>query len=106
MTANWREKVQKFAHKVFQMIKKPEMRILPGQLAFFLLVSIIPLFAIIAVVAGRYPGSWKPGNHLPNRGRCWDRWDSNEPGNGGYLQSENHPFYHGLYLPGAVFVHR
>ena len=28
MTANWREKVQKFAHKVFQMIKKPEMRIL------------------------------------------------------------------------------
>ena len=54
MTANWREKVQKFAHKVFQMIKKPEMRILPGQLAFFLLVSIIPLFAIIAVVAGRF----------------------------------------------------
>ena len=54
MPANWREKAQKYAHKVFQMIKKPEMRILPGQLAFFLLVSIIPLFAIIAVVAGRF----------------------------------------------------
>lgn len=39
-----------FIKKVFKMIKKPEMRILPGQLSFFLLLSIIPLFAIIAVV--------------------------------------------------------
>lgn len=50
----WKEELEKFMKKVIKMIKKPEMRILPGQLAFFLLVSIIPLFAIIAVVAGKF----------------------------------------------------
>ena len=50
----WKVRLKKFTEKVFQMIKKPEMRILPGQLAFFLLLSIIPLFAIIAAVAGEF----------------------------------------------------
>jgi membrane protein len=50
----WNEKLKKFIHKVLEMIRKPEMRILPGQLAFFLLLSIIPLFAIIAAVAGEF----------------------------------------------------
>lgn len=49
-----KSKFQTFKKKVFQMIKKPEMRILPGQLAFFLLLSIIPLFAIIATVASEF----------------------------------------------------
>lgn len=50
----WKDKLNRFTKKVFQMIKKPEMRILPGQLAFFLLLSIIPLFAIIAVIASQF----------------------------------------------------
>ena len=37
-----------------EIIKKPEMRILPGQLAFFLLLSFIPLIAIVAVVAAKF----------------------------------------------------
>lgn len=45
---------KKFMRKVFKMMKRPEMRILPGQLAFFLLLSIIPLFAIIATVAAEF----------------------------------------------------
>ena len=36
------------------MIEKPEMRILPGQLSFFLLLSIIPLFAVITAVASEF----------------------------------------------------
>ena len=40
--------------KLLEIIKKPEMRILPGQLAFFLLLSIIPLIAVIAVMAGKF----------------------------------------------------
>ena len=40
--------------KLVEIIKKPEMRILPGQLAFFLLLSIIPLIAVIAVMAGKF----------------------------------------------------
>lgn len=40
--------------KLVEIVKKPEMRILPGQLAFFLLLSIIPLIAVIAVMAGKF----------------------------------------------------
>ena len=47
-------RLKKFTKKVIKMIKKPEMQILPGQLAFFLLLSIVPLFAVIAVVAGEF----------------------------------------------------
>lgn len=47
-------KLKSFLQKVFKMIERPEMRILPGQLSFFLLLSIIPLFAIIAVVATQF----------------------------------------------------
>ncbi len=48
-----KEKLKSFIKQVFQTILKPEMRILPGQLAFFLLLSIIPLFAVIGVVASK-----------------------------------------------------
>lgn len=33
-------------------MKKPQMRILPGQLAFFILLSIIPLLALLGNIAG------------------------------------------------------
>ncbi len=40
--------------KLLEIVRKPEMRILPGQLAFFLLLSIIPLIAVVAVMAARF----------------------------------------------------
>ena len=40
-------------NRLLNIISKPEMRILPGQLAFFLLLSLIPLIAVIAVMANR-----------------------------------------------------
>ena len=43
-----------FMHNLKKTIKKPEMRILPGQLAFFLLLSIIPLLAVIGVVGAKF----------------------------------------------------
>ena len=36
------------------MIKKPEMRILPGQLAFFFLLSLIPLVALLASIVSNF----------------------------------------------------
>lgn len=47
-------KLKVFFKKVVNEIKKPEMRILPGQLAFFLLLSIIPLVAVLAAVAAQF----------------------------------------------------
>ena len=49
-----KRKIKKFIKKLYKVIKKPEMRILPGQLAFFLVVSIIPLVALIASIASNF----------------------------------------------------
>ena len=45
------EQARGFFKKIIELIKKPELRILPGQLAFFLVLSIIPLIALIGAVA-------------------------------------------------------
>ncbi len=45
------EKARDFILKIFKLLMKPEMRILPGQLAFFLVMTIIPLVAVIATMA-------------------------------------------------------
>lgn len=45
------KKLNKFTKKVINTIKKPEMKILPGQLAFFFVVSIIPLIALFGALA-------------------------------------------------------
>ena len=47
-------RVKDFKKRLIETINKPEMRILPGQLAFFLLLSIIPLLAVVAAVASRF----------------------------------------------------
>ena len=44
------EKAREFILKVFKLLIKPEMRILPGHLAFFLVMTIIPLVALIATI--------------------------------------------------------
>ncbi len=49
-----KKRIEKFFRKVQNAIKKPEMRILPGQLAFFLVLSIIPLVALLAAIASHF----------------------------------------------------
>ena len=44
------EQVRKVLKKVIEYISKPEMRVLPGQLAFFSVVSVIPLLALIGTI--------------------------------------------------------
>lgn len=46
------EQVRRFFKKVLKYISKPEMRVLPGQLAFFMVVSLIPLLALVGTIAG------------------------------------------------------
>lgn len=45
------EKARKVFKKMYNLIMKPEMQILPGQLAFFLVLSIIPMIALLGVIA-------------------------------------------------------
>ena len=45
------EKVRKFYKKLFYIVRKPYMRVLPGQLAFFTVLSLIPLVAALGMIA-------------------------------------------------------
>ena len=42
--------VNNFFKKVFEIMKRPEMKILPSQLAFSVLISIIPIISIVTVI--------------------------------------------------------
>lgn len=48
-------RIKEFIKAVIKMIRKPVMSILPGQLSFFLLLSLIPMILILSVVASLYP---------------------------------------------------
>ena len=41
------EKARDYVLKTFKYLMKPEMRILPGQLAFFIVMTIIPIIALV-----------------------------------------------------------
>lgn len=45
------EKARSFLLKIFNYLMRPEMRILPGQLAFFLVMTLIPMLALIVTIA-------------------------------------------------------
>ena len=48
------ERAREFFKKVIFIIKRPEMRILPGQLAFFIVVSLIPLVALVGSIGTKF----------------------------------------------------
>ena len=45
------KKARELIIKVFNLLMKPEMRILPGHLAFYLIMTIIPLLALLVTLA-------------------------------------------------------
>ena len=48
------EQLTGFIKKVTKIIAKPEMRVLPGQLAFFFVLSLIPLIALLGAIASKF----------------------------------------------------
>lgn len=47
------EKFKNYFKKIFQIIMSPEMSFLPGNLAFFLVLSIFPILTLIGVIASK-----------------------------------------------------
>lgn len=45
---------KKFLKQLLNIIKKPEMKILPGQLAFFLVLSIIPAIVLVGLLCSTF----------------------------------------------------
>ena len=48
------EKVRKFFKRLFYIVRKPYMRVLPGQLAFFTVLSLIPIIAAIGMITSYF----------------------------------------------------
>jgi len=48
------EQLTEFIKKVIKIVTKPEMRVLPGQLAFFFVLSLVPLVALIGAIASKF----------------------------------------------------
>lgn len=49
-----KESVLNYWKKIFEIIRKPEMGILPGQLAFFILLSLVPIITLVGFAAGLF----------------------------------------------------
>ena len=43
-------KIKRIIKKIYSIIIRPEMKILPGNIAFFLVLSIIPIITLIGVI--------------------------------------------------------
>ncbi len=48
------KQIKSFLKSLYQVIMKPELRILPGNLAFFLVLSIIPIITLIGFIASYF----------------------------------------------------
>lgn len=48
------KRIKSIFHSLYQVIMKPEMRILPGNLAFFLVLSIVPIITLIGFIASYF----------------------------------------------------
>ena len=48
-----RSRAREFVRKAIAIIKRPDMRILPGQLAFFLVLSMTPLLALVGTIGSK-----------------------------------------------------
>lgn len=49
-----RDRFVSYIMKIWEIIKKPEMGILPGQLAFFMLLSLVPIITLCGYAAGMF----------------------------------------------------
>lgn len=48
-----RSRAREFLRKTIAIVRRPDMRILPGQLAFFLVLSMIPLIALVGTIGSK-----------------------------------------------------
>ena len=48
------KRIKAILKRLYLVIEKPQMRILPGNLAFFLVLSIIPIITLIGFIASYF----------------------------------------------------
>ena len=53
-----KKRIRKVYHNFLGIIRRPEMSILPGQIAFYFLMSLIPILALVALIASKITNSF------------------------------------------------
>jgi len=48
------KRIKAILKKLYCIIRKPEMLILPANLAFFLVLSVVPIFILIGLIASNF----------------------------------------------------
>lgn len=48
------KKLKRYIKRLLKIIKRPEVRILPGQIAFFIVLSVVPLIALIGILCSLF----------------------------------------------------
>lgn len=48
-----KQKIKKIFKEILAIVQTPEMQVLPGQLAFFFVLSVIPIFAILVIITSK-----------------------------------------------------
>lgn len=61
-----KKKITKTLHNILSLLQQPEMQVLPGQLAFNMLLSFIPILAICTVIISYFISNFNLTNVLDN----------------------------------------
>ena len=48
------KRFKRYLKRIFEIISRPEMRVLPGQIAFFMVLSFVPIMTVVGLVASRF----------------------------------------------------
>lgn len=49
-----KDRIKRFLKKLFDILKKPEMAILPANIAFYLILAIIPILTVVIYIASKF----------------------------------------------------
>ena len=57
--SQFQSKINHYIKRILSIVKRPEMRILPGNIAFFLVLSLIPIITLIGTVGSHFTDSYQ-----------------------------------------------
>ncbi len=48
------KRFKRYLKRIMEIIKRPEMRVLPGQIAFFMVLSFVPIITVVGLIASKF----------------------------------------------------
>lgn len=48
------KRFKRYLKRIIEIVSRPEMRVLPGQIAFFMVLSFVPMLTVVGLIASRF----------------------------------------------------